>query len=167
MHVFPLLLVDPLSTGERGMLLWPGFGFEANLLIACNTSFFPLARSCNEITKLWNSIPSSSSHVPFPLSKCIPIGSMSELVSSNWISSNSYSSVYLLFLLLWVTKVSSSVFIYFSCSSPQLARNMLWYHCNIQTDILWFFTTKLLFIHLMMCKRLSKKCMRHCCAQMS
>ena len=80
---FPLLLVDPLSTGEGGVLLLPGYGFADNLLITFNMSFCPLARSCNAFTKLRNSIPSSSSPVPLPLSKCILVGSMSELVSSS------------------------------------------------------------------------------------
>ena len=31
-----------------------------------------------------------------------------------------------------------------------------------QTDILWFFATKLLFIHSMLCKKLNKKCMQNC-----
>ena len=49
---FPLLLVDPLSTGEGGVLLLPGSGFVDNLLIALSTSFYPLAKSCNADTRL-------------------------------------------------------------------------------------------------------------------
>ena len=49
---FPLLLVDPLSTSEGGVLLLLGSGFTDNLLIALSTSFFPLAKSCNEDTEL-------------------------------------------------------------------------------------------------------------------
>ena len=76
----PLLLVS-LSTGERGILLWPGSGLRANLFMACNTYFCPLARSFNALIKLWNDNLSSSSLVPFPLSECTPVGSMSEFVS--------------------------------------------------------------------------------------
>ena len=75
--IFPLLLVDPRSTDEGGVLLIPVSGFADNLLIALSTSFFPFAKSCNADTKLRNSI----------LSEYIPVCSMSELVSSSWISS--------------------------------------------------------------------------------
>ena len=37
--IFPLLLVDPRSTGEGGVLLIPVSGFADNLLIALSTSF--------------------------------------------------------------------------------------------------------------------------------
>ena len=52
--------------GEIGILIWPGFGFRSNLFIACNTSFYPLSRSFNALTKLQNSNFSSSSPIPFP-----------------------------------------------------------------------------------------------------
>ena len=70
---FPLLIVDPQSIGEGGVLLIPISGFADNLLIALSASFFPLAKSCNADTKLQNSILSSSSLVPFPLLDCIPV----------------------------------------------------------------------------------------------
>ena len=69
---FPLLLVNPLSSDERGVLLLPGSCFTDNLLIALSTSFCPLAKSCNALNRLRNSILTSSSPVPFPLSECIP-----------------------------------------------------------------------------------------------
>ena len=49
---FPLLLVDPLSTGEGGVFSLPGFGFVDNLLITLSTSFCPLAKSYNADTRL-------------------------------------------------------------------------------------------------------------------
>ena len=49
---FPLLLVDPRSIGEGGVLLLLISGFPDNLLIALSTSFCPLAKSCNADTKL-------------------------------------------------------------------------------------------------------------------
>ena len=52
---FPLLLVDPRSTGEGGVLLIPVSGFADNLLIALSTSFFPLAKSCNADTVSFSS----------------------------------------------------------------------------------------------------------------
>ena len=54
--IFPLLLVDPRSTGEGDVLLIHVSGFADNLLIALSTSFCPLAKSYNAETKLRNSI---------------------------------------------------------------------------------------------------------------
>ena len=118
---FPLLLVDPLFIGERGVLLLPSSGFVDNLLIALSTSFSPLAMSCNVLTRLQNSILSSYSPVPLPLSECIHVGSMSELVSSSWISSK--SSVYLL-LFLHVQKYLLLYSFTFHFLSPQLAKKI-------------------------------------------